>query len=321
MTERDDHPSGVAADQAARDFFPGRRRGPASRRDVLARLAAATALLPVLENDRARAAVTREDDRRLAIDTARFDVDTIDFIEPERIGSRRAPNFGVVPTRVLPFMTSYRARLAAPTDAPSPAVIVVHDEQGLDPHAEDVARRLALEGFTAYAIDVLSSYGGTPDDAEDARETVGKLDPAKTVARYAEIVASLARRRTHNGRVGAVGFGWGGGVVGRLVADAPGLDALGLDAGVAYYAAPPPGGAAAGAPLLLHYAGRDRRANAGVAAYRANLDAAGARYELHVYEGARRGFDDDEDRARHNRAAARLAWSRTIAFLKRELAV
>ncbi|MFZ5616980.1 MAG: dienelactone hydrolase family protein [Pseudomonadota bacterium] len=290
--------------------------------DRLARLAggtaAASALMPILANDYARAALTREDDRRLEISTAKFDAGAvIDLIEPERLTADDAPNAGVIPTKHLPFVTAYHAR---PKDASiAPAIIVIHENRGLNPHIKDVARRIALEGFHAFAVDMLSPYGGTPEDEDKAREMIGKLNADKTAAKLAKIAESLALVKTHRRKVGAIGFCWGGGMVNRLAAAAG--DAL--TAGVSYYGPQVSAENAAQirARLMLHYAGEDARINEGIPAYEAALKAAGVDYRLFMYEGAQHAFNNDANAARYNREAADLAWGRTIAFLKEALAI
>ena len=198
-----------------------------------------------------------------------------------------------------------------------PTVIVIHENRGLNAHIRDVARRVALEGFVALAPDYLSPLGGTPADEEKAREMIGQLDPAQTVANGVATVAFLKGHESGTGKVGAMGFCWGGGTVNNLAAAAPDLGA-----GVAYYGRQPdtedvPKIKAA---LLLHYAGQDERINAGIDAYKAALQAAGKDFTVYVYEGAQHAFNNDTSAARYNKEAADLAWGRTIAFFKEKLA-
>jgi carboxymethylenebutenolidase len=305
------------------DLYDAFTHGAISRRDFLERLAriaggaaAATALLPILANNYAHAApLVAEDDKRLDTFTARFDTGGIvDLIEPEEIIAEGAPNAGVIPTRHLPFVTAYGARLKK--GGPAPAVIVIHENRGLNPHIRDIARRIALEGFHAFAVDMLSPYGGTPDDEDKARELIGKLDPDKTVAKLAEITKSLALLKTHQRKVGAVGFCWGGGMVNRLAAASEALTA-----GVCYYGRSPSAEEAAKirARMMMHYAGNDSRINEGVPAYEAALTAAGVDYQAFVYEGVEHAFNNDASAARYNAQAAALAWKRTIAFFKESL--
>ena len=275
------------------DLYDAFTHGTMGRRafmDRLARIAggaaAATALLPLLENNYAHAAIVPEDDKRLSISTATFD-----------------------------DVTAYHAKPKA--ESILPAIIVIHENRGLNPHIEDVARRVAVEGFHAFAVDMLSPIGGTPEDSDEARTMIGTLDNDETVARLKQIVSSLAMVKTHQRKVGAVGFCWGGGMVNALAAATPDLGA-----GVAYYGRQVSAEDAAKikASLMLHYAGEDARINAGIPDYQAALDAADVDYQLHLYEGAQHAFNNDTNEARYNKQAADLAWSRTIAFFKEKLA-
>lgn len=186
-----------------------------------------------------------------------------------------------------------------------PAVIVIHENRGLNEHIRDVARRMALEGFVALAPDFLSPAGGTPDDADKAREMIGQLDPAQTVANAASAIEFLKGEGRSSGAVGAIGFCWGGGLVNRLAVAAPDLKAA-----VAYYGAQPKAEDAAKikAALQLHYAGLDERINAGIPAYEAALKAAGVDYAIHVYDGVNHAFNNDTAAARYDEAAAKLSW-------------
>lgn len=269
---------------------------PLPRRVFLDRLsqlaggtAAAMALLPMLEN-RAVAAVVPADDGRL--DTSR-----ITF--PGATGPMKA----------------YRAR--ARGTGKLPAVVVVHENRGLNAHIEDIARRLALEGFLAVAVDGLSPLGGTPADEDKARGMFGQLDRQKTIADFVAAVRWLKTNPESTGKVGIVGFCWGGGMVNQVAVHAPDLDA-----GVAYYGAVPKAEDVPKikAPLLLHYGALDSRINAGKPGYEAALKAAGKTFTMHVYDGANHAFNNDTSPARYNRAAAELAWGRTVAFFRRYLA-
>jgi carboxymethylenebutenolidase len=277
--------------------------------------AAATALLPALANDYAKAAVVAEDDKRLEIFTAKFDTGGIvDMIAPEELTGENLPNGGVVPTTHLPYVTAYGAR--PKKESIAPAVIVIHENRGLNAHIKDVARRVALEGFHAFAVDMLSPFGGTPTDEDKAREMIGKLNREKTAAKLAKIVEHLSLLKTHQRKVGAVGFCWGGGMVNALAAASPALSA-----GVAYYGRQASAEEAAKikAALLIHYAGIDERIHAGAADYEAALDAAGVDHRTFTYEGAQHAFNNDTNEARYNKEAADLAWGRTIAFFKEKL--
>jgi carboxymethylenebutenolidase len=199
-----------------------------------------------------------------------------------------------------------------------PTVIVIHENRGLNAHIKDVARRVALEGFVALAPDYLSPLGGTPDDEEKARSMFSELDPAQTVANGVATVEFLKAHELGTGKVGAVGFCWGGGTVNTLATATPDLAA-----GVAYYGAQPKDPAQIAkikAALLLQYAGQDERINAGIDAYKAALEAAGKDFTVYIYDGAQHAFNNDTSAARYNKEAADLAWSRTIAFLKEKLA-
>ncbi|MGF7004858.1 dienelactone hydrolase family protein [Aminobacter sp. BE322] len=253
--------------------------------------AAAAAIAPMLAANQARAAMVAEDDSRLKGE---------DISYPGGTGE----------------MKGYLVR-PADQSGKLPAVIVIHENRGLNPHIRDVARRIALEGFVALAPDYLSPLGGTPADEDKAREMFGELDPAQTVANGVATVAFLKAHELSNGNVGAVGFCWGGGTVNLLAINAPDLKA-----GVAYYGAQPRDEAAVSrikASLLLHYAGMDERINAGIAAYKAALEKAGKDFQIFVYEGAQHAFNNDTSEARYNKAAAELAWGRTIRFLKEKL--
>ncbi len=212
-------------------------------------------------------------------------------------------------------MKGYLVR-PADQDGKLATVIVIHENRGLNPHIRDVARRLALEGFVALAPDFLSPLGGTPDDEDKARALFGELDAAQTAANGAATVSFLKGHEIGNGKVGAIGFCWGGGTVNAIAVASPELDA-----GVAYYgrqadAADVPKIEAA---LLLHYAGQDERINAGIDAYKDALEAAGKDFTIHIYDGVQHAFNNDTSAARYDKAAADLAWERTVAFLKQHL--
>jgi carboxymethylenebutenolidase len=271
---------------------------PLPRRVFLRRLAqlagggaAAAALLPLLEANYARAELVTADDPRLASERVTY---------PGASGAMRG------------YLVKPRAAAGK-----LPAVLVIHENRGLNPHIEDVARRLAVEGFLALAPDGLSPLGGTPADADQARDLIGKLDPAKTRADYLAALTYLAGRPDVTGKLGVVGFCWGGGMANQVAVHAPALQAA-----VAFYGATP---GAADVPkirarLLLHYAGLDTRINAGIPAYEAALKQAGTKYGLYLYEGVNHAFHNDTAGARYDKAAAQLAWSRTVAFFKDALA-
>ena len=208
--------------------------------------------------------------------------------------------------------------LARPKDASGKlgGVIVIHENRGLNPHIRDVARRMALEGFVVLAPDFLSPLGGTPEDEDKARDMFTNLDPALTAANAEASLTYLAKTDGANGKVGAVGFCWGGGLVNRFATISPELKA-----GVAYYGAQPPADDVPDikAALLLHYAGLDDRINAGIEAYRKELQSAGKTFEIFVYEGVNHAFNNDTSAARYDKKAADLAWGRTVDFLRKYL--
>lgn len=213
-------------------------------------------------------------------------------------------------------MKGYLVRPKAAT-GPLGSVIVIHENRGLNPHTRDVARRMALEGFIALAPDFLSPSGGTPENEDQAREMIGKLDPAATAANAEASLQYLAKLDGANGKVGAIGFCWGGGLVNRFATVSPELKA-----GIAYYGAQAPAEEVPkiNAALMLHYAGLDERINAGIDAYRKALEENGKTFEIHMYDGVNHAFNNDTSAARYDKAAADLAWQRTVAFLKANLA-
>jgi carboxymethylenebutenolidase len=211
---------------------------------------------------------------------------------------------------------AYLARPASAGTAHLPAVLVIHENRGLNPHIEDIARRLALDGFMALAPDALTPLGGYPGDEDKAREAFAKLDQEKTRADFLAAAAWLRARRDGNGKLGAIGFCWGGGMVHWLATRLPDLDA-----GVPFYGNPPAPQEAAKvkAPLLVNLAGVDERINAAWPAYEAALKAAKVDVTVHQYPGTQHGFNNDTT-PRYDAAAAKQAWDRSIAFLKSHLA-
>ena len=274
------------------DLFDRYTHGEMDRRAFLERLAklagssaAALALLPMLENNYAKADLLPEGDARIKTETV--------------------------------TLAGYQVYLARPAAGDKlPAVLVIHENRGLNPHIKDVTRRLAAEGFLAAGADFLTSAGGTPTDEDKAREMIGALDKAKTEEGARAIVAALRAHEAGNGKVGAVGFCWGGGLVNRLAVTDPTLDAA-----IAYYGMQPDVADVTKikAPVMLHYAALDERINAGIAAYEAALKAEGKTYQLFMYEGVNHAFNNDTNAARYNKDAAALAWSRSVAFLHETL--
>ena len=252
--------------------------------------AAAYALLPVLENNYAQAAMVAPDDSRLTVERISF---------PGATGA----------------VTGY---LAKPADATGklPAVLVIHENRGLNPYIEDVTRRMALEGFVALGVDFLSPAGGTPADEDEAREMIGQLDAGQTVQNAVAAVAYLGGRDDTTGKVGSVGFCWGGAMSNQVAVHSPAISAT-----VAYYGRQPSAEQAAQikAPMMLHYAGLDERINAGIPDFKAALDANGVSYELFVYDNVNHAFNNDTNAARYDEKAAEVAWNRTVIFFKERL--
>jgi carboxymethylenebutenolidase len=208
--------------------------------------------------------------------------------------------------------------LAMPAEGgPFPAVIVVHENRGLVPHIKDVTRRMALEGFLALAPDYLSDLGGTPADEDAARGLFGELQQADVTANGVATVDWLMAHEKSNGKVGAIGFCWGGGTVGDLAVASPDLLAA-----VPYYGRQPNPEAVAQirGRVMAHYGGLDERINAGIPAFEDALRAAGVDHQIFVYDGANHAFNNDTSAARYDQAAADLAWQRTVEFLRETLA-
>ncbi|WP_412469326.1 dienelactone hydrolase family protein [Pedobacter sp. KLB.chiD] len=197
-------------------------------------------------------------------------------------------------------------------------VLVIHENRGLNPHIIDVTKRVAAEGFLALGVDALSPLGGTPADEDKGRELISKLDPEKNLQNYLRGLDYLRKRKDGNGKVGCVGFCWGGGMANKLAVNDPKLQAA-----VAYYGAQ---ANAAEVPkikasLMLHYAGLDERINAGIPAYEQALKENKINYKIYLYEGVNHAFNNNTSPTRYNEAAAKLAWSRTIDLFKHKLAI
>jgi carboxymethylenebutenolidase len=212
---------------------------------------------------------------------------------------------------------SIKGYLARPAkDGKLPAVLVIHENRGLNPYIEDVARRLALADFIAFAPDGLTSVGGYPGSEEKAAAAFRTVDGKKMTEDFVAAARWLKARSDSTGKLGAVGFCFGGGMVNQLSV----LLGKDLNAGVAFY------GRQAGvddvpkisAPLLLQYAGNDERINAGIAAYETALKANNKAYALHMYEGKQHGFHNDTT-PRYDEESAKLAWTRTLEFFNKNL--
>ena len=227
------------------------------------------------------------------------------------------PNDKRLVTRTQDLVDGYKAYVAEPRSRSLKAtVIVIHENRGLTEHIRDVARRVAIAGYRAVAVDWLSLSGGTPADENAARDAIGKLDLAKTTSNATDVVRELAKS-SRGGKVGAVGFCWGGAFVNRL-AVAAGSD---LDAGVVYYGpAPDPSEATkVSAPLMVHHAGLDARVAQTSWPWVAALRQAGKTVTYFNYEGANHAFNNDTSAERYNAEAAALAWKRTLRFFKKHL--
>lgn len=197
------------------------------------------------------------------------------------------------------------------------AVIVIHENRGLNPHIRDVARRVAKAGYLALAVDALSPFGGTPANEDEARGLFAKIEAPKNIQNFIKGFDYLRSRPESNGKTACVGFCWGGALANQLA-----VNDSKLGAAVAYYGRQPE---AADVPkikarLLLHYGGLDERVNAGIPAYETALKAAGTKYELFVYEGAQHAFNNDTAPTRYNADVAKLAWERTLKLFKETIA-
>ncbi len=282
-------------DQKLIDLYDEYSKGHLDRREFLKRLtvlagstAAAVGLLPLIENKYAQAQFVPEDDARLDWRYVKY---------PGETGEVRA----------------YSARPKG--NEKHAGVIVIHENRGLNPHTEDVARRVALEGFLAIAPDALSPLGGTPEDIDEARSKMQKLDSDATVKNYVAAVKYLKTHPQSTGRVGCMGFCWGGGVTNQVAVHAPDLAAA-----VPFYGRQPDPADVPKikASMLIHYAGLDERINAGIPAFEAALKQASVDHKIYMYEGAAHAFFNDTG-SRYHKEAAELAWERTIAFFKEKL--
>ena len=264
------------------------------RREFLARLtriaggvAAATTVLAVLEPNYAQARQVEPDDKRLHCEKIEFN----------------GPNGAIKAYTARPRKLGRNDKI--------PGVLVIHENRGLNEHIEDVARRTALAGYLAIAPDGLSVAGGAPADQEAARDLFARTDGARIAGDVLAAVPWLAADASSNGKVGAVGFCYGGGLALRAA-----IEAVGVDCAACFY------GRQLSAedtrrlkvPVLLHYAGTDERINAGINDFRVALDSVGVPYSLNMYPGTQHGFHNDSSQARYNEAAAKLAWERTLDF-------
>ena len=284
--------------QEVLNLFDGYVHGTMSRRDFLDRAAkyaiggfTAAAMLESLSPNFAWA-------QQVAKDDARIRTEYLTYPSPQGSGTMRG----------------YFAR-PAKAAGKLPGVVVIHENRGLNPHIEDVTRRLVVEGYVAFAPDALTPVGGYPGDEDKARELFGKLDTEK---RTEDMVSAAGFLKSHpecTGRIVAVGFCNGGGIVNLKAVRLPDLVAV-----VSFYGTQPSAADTAKIrpPLLLHYAALDDRVNAGWPAFEAALKANGVRYQMYMYPGTQHAFYNDTT-PRYDEAAAKLAWSRTLAFFKEHL--
>ncbi|MES2774829.1 MAG: dienelactone hydrolase family protein [Bacteroidota bacterium] len=276
-------------DQKVISLYDEYTHKPLSRGDFLKRLsmlvgstAAAMALLPMLENNYAQAAITNEDEL---------------FTE--------YVTFPGVPAD----MKAYVAR--PKEDKKYPAIIVIHENRGLNAHIEDVARRAAKAGYLAIAPNALAALGKTPANEDESRAFFGELKAENNLKNFMNAYEYLSTRKDYNGKAGCVGFCWGGAMANSLAVNLPGLKAA-----VAFYGRQPETADVAKikAAVQLHYGGLDERVNAGIPAYEEALKKNDITYELYIYENVNHAFHNDTSGARYNEAAAKLAWQRTMEF-------
>jgi carboxymethylenebutenolidase len=279
-------------------LFDGYVHGSLNRRDFLDRAAkyavggfTAAAMLEALKPDFAFGQQVPKDDARIRTETATYST-----------------------TQGSGTMRGY---LVKPAKGPAklPAVVVIHENRGLNPHIEDVTRRLGLLGFLAFAPDSLSPFGGYPGDEDKAREMFAKQDRAKMIEDLLAAVPYLKTRSDTADRIGAVGFCFGGAVVNAMAVRFPDLAGS-----VPYYGGQPSAESVAKikAPLLVHYASEDPNINKGIPAFEEALKANKVRYEMHVYPNTQHGFHNDTT-PRYDEAAAKLSWQRTVDFFNRNL--
>jgi carboxymethylenebutenolidase len=282
------------------------QQGRLDRREFLKKLtlyagsaAAATALLPLLEENNVKAAPP------------------VDHLHP---GGNNAQDYTGLFTESVSYPVEggeMKAYLARPEKKEKyPAVIVIHEIFGLNAHIQDVTRRFAKEGFLAIAPDALSLQGGTPPDSNQAVTMIRELDAEKTISNFVAAVKYLKTYPLCTGKVGCTGFCWGGGMTNQVAIHEPSLDAA-----VPYYGRQPDPEDVPKikAPILAHYAGDDARVNEGIPVFEEALKKAGTEYKIYMYEGAKHAFNNDTNPERYNAEAAELAWQRTIDFFKQKL--
>ena len=279
-------------DQRIINLYDEYTHKPLNRQDFLKQLAilaggtvAAMTLLPLLENNYANAAVTKSDD-----------------LFTEYISYPGSPN----------EMKAYVAR--PKKDKKYPAIIVIHENKGLNEHIEDVARRAAKEGYLAIAPNALSALDKTPANEDEARKFFGELKAEDNLKNFINVFDYLGTRKDYNGKAGCVGFCWGGAMTNRLA-----VNVTALNAAVAFYGGQPAAEDVGKikAAVQLHYAGLDERVNAGIPAYEDALKKNNINYELYMYDGVNHAFHNNTSSTRYNEVAATLAWKRTMDFFNK----
>ena len=284
-------------DKQITSLYSDYKQGKTNRRDFVRKLAivvgssaAATALLPILDENAMSATSSYQQDSDLMTELIKYPGETGDvkgFLAWPKAGKK------------------------------FPAVLIIHENRGLQPHIQDVTRRMAKEGFLALAPDALTPLGGTPEnDQAKAVSMIGQLDNDKTIKNLVAAVKYLKTHPLSTGKVGCTGFCWGGGMTNQVAVNSPDLDAA-----VPYYGKQPTAEQIAKikAPIMAHYAGEDSFINPGIPAFEEALKKEKKEYQIFMYEGAQHAFNNDSNPERYNEKAAKLAWSRTIAFFKEKL--
>ena len=282
-------------DEKIVNLYADYKQGRLNRRDFVRKLAivagssaAAAALIPRME--KTNSSFSKQDDK---------DLNTESITYPGESGEIKA------------FMAWPK------TGKKFPAVLIIHENRGLQPHIKDVTRRMAKEGFLSLAPDALSPLGGTPEnDLDKAVKMIGQLDYDKTVKNLVAAVKYLKTNPLSTGKVGCTGFCWGGGMTNQVAVNSPDLDAA-----VPYYGKQPTEEQVAKitAPIMAHYAGDDPFIDPGIPAFEEALKKYKKEYQIFIYDGAKHAFNNDSNPERYNEKAAKLAWSRTIAFFKEKL--
>ena len=284
-------------DQRIINLFDEYTHKPLKRNEFIKRLVtltgsltAAMSVLPLLEVNSAQAAIIPPDDADLITENITYPGDEI-------------------------TMKGYLARPKASKEKQG-AVLVIHENRGLNPHIKDIVRRVAKAGYLALAPDALSPLGGTPQNEDEAREMILKLDAQKNLSNFLKSLHYLRNNKYCNGKTGGVGFCWGGAMSNQLA-----VHDSSLNAAIAYYGRQPEAAEVLKikAAVQLHYGGLDERVNAGIPAYKEALQAAGIKHELYIYEGAQHAFNNDTAPTRYNETAAKLAWDRTLRFFAEKL--